>query len=1092
MLMSQIGRMKIAVNVYILLIIILLAGATRAQEPEPPLYDLAQSLFISYNWDGLVPAINTIIQSAQSGNELPEAAQTLLEQANLGGVGQFAALLGRQLGGEAVDPMEIAAAAQQALTDMGQSGIGMLAEQAGLTLGGESTDWMAVADACQQVLSDMGLGGLGQLAELAGRSLGGENIDWTDIETAASQTLDDLNLGWLGDAVANISQSVGEFWYQNGMGGWSSLWSNIFGGICPTFIQPAAGAGSYNSIPFTLSQNLSAAICIPTDSCLLRSDIPIYGVAGGRQFDHYRVEFGRGTDPSTWFLIEESSIPKETFSRDEMPSLLQGDLDLRGNLATWNVGLKNWEHLPWHTALDTIDLNGVYTLRLLTFGRDGSQAEDRVICEVGRVIAQCLPGIAVSADEKVTMCFPEQSLPAAFRVYSIRRITDAIPPIPQTQRLRGDVYQIREGGDRFIKPVTLKMEVGSLNNNLQSLANCAIFTFDNSSQKWLKLPSNYDQQGSSLQTILTALPSPRALFAVLTLTNDETQSEPNIRPITSAESLVLKYSSTQEDTLIYNNFDIDQEQWTERDSWAGAKITWDCVFKQKGDCCLRISSKETRGNFSCGIISRKFDAQVFPVIEFDYCVENEFPIDLYAKIDGRWYNIGFSDEEEKFRYNDVGISRIGEIGDIKQDGQWHHVRVNLLQLLHTQTRNTIVDELILANWDVAGFMKLEFANTSIYSSLLIDNFVIHKDNRQLSPLVQEDSIQIDSFDSQMNMLGRERRTFTSYPRNTSSLQLVPRQTKTDANDYVLRFDYDLIAENDYGGWYTSLGGFNMIGCTEIAFDFRYIGSDPGCLIGLKTTNGRECKVPIEPFITSKEADSWNLVRIPISVFGCHADLSQADNISASVESALGHSSGVIEFDNLRLIFGGEDYSPLIVDNFDLGCRSLNNLGNGRSTFVNGAAAINADIDDILSNAWDGSALRLAFGGQIGLDLGESGFSYAGWTTGLGGIDLRGYDRLTMAVRGQKGGESFNVYLDDGNRRGLINSSAYATIDTDWNTLDIPLTAFSDNNVDLSHIEQLQIVFEWREMSGVIWIDDILLIRDPGTSEISISDQGDYR
>ena len=42
----------------------------------------------------------------------------------------------------------------------------------------------------------------------------------------------------------------------------------------------------------------------------------------------------------------------------------------------------------------------------------------------------------------------------------------------------------------------------------------------------------------------------------------------------------------------------------------------------------------------------------------------------------------------------------------------------------------------------------------------------------------------------------------------------------------------------------------------------------------------------------------------------------------------------------------------------------------------------------------------------------------------------------------------------------------------WQPVRIPLSAFAEGGVDLTHLIWFQIVFEWGNMSGTIYIDDI--------------------
>jgi len=195
------------------------------------------------------------------------------------------------------------------------------------------------------------------------------------------------------------------------------------------------------------------------NDALLRSDIPIYGIAGGTDFKEYSVEYGEGKNPSKWTLIQSSTTPHPTNKVGLSESrLMQGDIDIRGNLATWNTGLKEWVHLPWHPADDPTDFRGEYTIRLVVTGKDGKSVEDRVQVEVGRVVSQVLPGDAISTDNKVTMHFEAQSLQAPFRVYTIKPLAQDVPSMPAGLEMVGPAYAIREPGDQFLKPVVMRFD----------------------------------------------------------------------------------------------------------------------------------------------------------------------------------------------------------------------------------------------------------------------------------------------------------------------------------------------------------------------------------------------------------------------------------------------------------------------------------------------------------------------------------------------------------------------------------------------------------------------------------------------------------
>ncbi|MDQ1352899.1 MAG: hypothetical protein QG657_3205, partial [Acidobacteriota bacterium] len=63
-------------------------------------------------------------------------------------------------------------------------------------------------------------------------------------------------------------------------------------------------------------------------------------------------------------------------------------------------------------------------------------------------------------------------------------------------------------------------------------------------------------------------------------------------------------------------------------------------------------------------------------------------------------------------------------------------------------------------------------------------------------------------------------------------------------------------------------------------------------------------------------------------------------------------------------------------------------------------------------------------------------------------------------------------LDDGTHRWGVDIEKYAPMTTSWNKINIPLEDFSDYGVDLTHIKEIQVVFEWERMTGTIYLDDL--------------------
>jgi len=137
---------------------------------------------------------------------------------------------------------------------------------------------------------------------------------------------------------------------------------------------------------------------------------------------------------------------------------------------------------------------------------------------------------------------------------------------------------------------------------------------------------------------------------------------------------------------------------------------------------------------------------------------------------------------------------------------------------------------------------------------------------------------------------------------------------------------------------------------------------------------------------------------------------------------------------------------------------------------------------LVSGGHTGQGLRLDF---TALNLPNS---YSGWEVVLGdinnGIDLTPYNSLTFYIRGAAGGETPNVWLmtpiaGGGYRRYYRDVETYKQVTAQWQEVVISLEHFTrgtlpEEEIDLQHINKIQVVFEWYEepTSGTIYIDDL--------------------
>lgn len=861
-------------------------------------------------------------------------------------------------------------------------------------------------------------------------------------------------------------------WWSDKIKTWSQEIRAIFaqqGGICPTFIQPSS---SNKKIKITdknkYNEELFGRIIIPFANSLLRSDIPIYGVAGGKCFKKYKVEYGSGKTPDTWYLIDESNIAKSKFDQSQIPSLMQGDVDLRGNLATWNTGLKNWEHLPWHSKEDTIDFNGTYTIRLLVEGINGEKVEDQVTCKIGRAIAQCLSGIAISPDKRIRMIFPEHSLMYPFRIYSILPISpneEKISPVNNIKYV-SEIYSIDEAGDQFIKDVVLEFKVSKGEFDQGKNKNISIAVFNIEKNNWDCLTTLTKEKNDTLffSTLLQKLPQKRALFVLLA-------DESSIAHSNELEKVKIK--AVKDDSKITNgifvndDFEKGKGNWKERDRLVGALLSIDSIDAINHSHSLKITNQVVNSNFSVTICDRPFNINEYSIMSFDYKIEAGVKTDFYFKMNGRWYNLGFTDDPTDFRNKDVNIENLGALKDIYQDNKWHAVSINLHELFKPHTRNCVIDEIIMANWDVNGYMKLDFGINSAGASYSIDNFKIQFGNKD----EVKSKIIVDDFESAVatNYLSGPSGTYL----NPGS-DFIKTEILKEGKNQFLSLNYKTTDKDAYCGYWTALNGLNLENMKTLEFDLKHDGSLDNVMVGLRyLSKPIEAKVPLKLYIQKSKKMKWDKVVIPLAAFIGNGlpDLLSMDVLFLAFDEKNGSGKGNLLIDNIE--FNSSNNFNLVAD-FNKNGNDKNMLGGVVKSSSSEAATIKNDLcfayDDTIST--EKISERITYGGNIGLSHGGRKFSYSIWETGLQGIDASNYKNLIIRIKGQKGDEQPNIYLHDGCTRKCLRPFEYGKIGTEWQNLILPLDLYKQKGIDLSFLETLQFVFEWKEMSGTIYIDRI--------------------
>lgn len=321
------------------------------------------------------------------------------------------------------------------------------------------------------------------------------------------------------------------------------------------------------------------------------------------------------------------------------------------------------------------------------------------------------------------------------------------------------------------------------------------------------------------------------------------------------------------------------------------------------------------------------------------------------------------------------------------------------------------------------------------------------------------SLLIDDFDhrSPINYLGGSSATFSD-PDGGGIVSAC-------YDDGFLELYYDVTDHvpgvDEYAGFVTPLGGADLTLFNSLAFDVRGIG-EARVRVGLKDEIGNEPKIEMREYMLDGVTTDWQEVRIPLSAFAQVDNWSQIDSLSFVAEEQIQSGTATIFVDDIRL---EPMDAPITIDSFN-DMTTFNGLGGHHSTFTGGAATIDCSFDSLVPAGGIGASLKIDYS-----SIDSS--SYGVWQTALENLDATMYPRLELVVKGQIGGEKFHLYLEgsDGTR-AYVDITDYATIDTEWQPVEIPLTEFSSQGLDLASLAHLQVAFEWEDMDGTVFLDDI--------------------
>jgi len=335
---------------------------------------------------------------------------------------------------------------------------------------------------------------------------------------------------------------------------------------------------------------------------------------------------------------------------------------------------------------------------------------------------------------------------------------------------------------------------------------------------------------------------------------------------------------------------------------------------------------------------------------------------------------------------------------------------------------------------------------------------------------------VDDFNdgAKPNLLGGDMGVFTSEDGSACMSKYIDSSSMVLGGwGYSMQLDYDILYGNSFAGYWTALNNADLSAYNALEFWIRGASGGERFTFYLKDYYGNESKLDIASYLPGGVTTSWQKATVPLSNFNQIVSWNEMDSFVIIFEGAINSGSGTIYLDNVSFTAG-----HIPVDDFDAAIPP-NEPGSPYWSFDNGTI-LQAGYDYIGPYGGDGYSLELTYSGVTPDNT-------CGWILTLGDMNVSNLNMLGFYVKGMSGGENFNVYLSDGINRAYVDIRDYLTLRTDWHHVKIPLIDFANQGLDFSNLERLEIVFEWEEMSGTIYLDNIeftnKLFKDPSIGPV---------
>ncbi|GAH71764.1 unnamed protein product, partial [marine sediment metagenome] len=132
-----------------------------------------------------------------------------------------------------------------------------------------------------------------------------------------------------------------------------------------------------------------------------------------------------------------------------------------------------------------------------------------------------------------------------------------------------------------------------------------------------------------------------------------------------------------------------------------------------------VENARSGGTFEAVAYEGKLDLRLCPTARFRYNLDPRAKLDIYARVDGRDYHLGFTALEE----TPDSSQPLGRVEGARADGRWHRARVRLLERLRDagiEARR--LDRLAFAARSRRGYLRAGLGGNPAGATLRVDDF----------------------------------------------------------------------------------------------------------------------------------------------------------------------------------------------------------------------------------------------------------------------------------------------------------------------------------------------------------------------------------